>query len=78
MKQPSDVERAALRALWQDGRGVLAQYFMNSRESARDAIEDAEDEKRGEAIGESKALKEILVYMSGADVARTIKLNKEI
>lgn len=73
MLQPNLQEREALYALWQEGRGVLAQYMIRAREQARDDMENTEGKQRDEASGEAKALKVILMAMSRSDEARQIK-----
>ena len=75
MLQPSQEQRDALKMLWQNGQGILAQYFMACREQARDTMEDTVDKDRDEASGEAKAMRFLLDTMSGyAEAKRITKL----
>ena len=72
MQPPSDSQRAALKALWQGGMGVVAQYFMECRDHARDSMEMTDGKARDEATGEAKTLKRIFEIMKDTGGARPI------
>ena len=78
MKQPNDEQRAALKALWQSGHGLVALYLMMCRETARDDIEKTEGKARDVATGEAKATRYLLDIMSGAGDARPIAPSADV